>query len=1115
MAYNGVPCEPDSAVARPRVNAVDRHSRARSVGSGPKIPPVADARATIASMRKVPGSDVRIRSRLGSVVPPTLFLRLFGTLDLRLGDTPLSPLGSARGESVLAYLILHSDVPQPRQHLAFRLWPDSAEAQARTNLRHVLHDLRHTLPNANRYLDIQTRTAQWKPVAPVWLDVLEFDHAAHAASANEPRDTVIASLRSAVELYRGGLLASCYDEWIGEHRDRRRQIYLDCLERLATLLADRGDHPEAIRYAEHLLQHEPLREDAYRLLLRLHHARGDRASAAAVYDACVTTLERELGVGPSPVTREAYEGLVSSGERHGRGVRDTERRARKRHDHARPPLVGRTDEWTRLTDLWRSVEHGRAQLLLVSGEPGVGKTRIVEELRAWCALRGAVTVEARSYAAEGGLAYAPLATWLRAPTIERAVLHLDRGRLSELSRLLPELRSRVEDLTPPQPVPEDDHRHRLFDAAVQAFRTLGTPLVLVADDIQWCDAETLRFLHYLLRSASNAPLLVAATARPETADTHPPLRDLVRGLRTLDLVSEVELGRLSRGATRDLAASVASRALDADDTEALFRETGGNPLFIIEAMRAGWARERASADALTPRVQAVIAARLAQLSEPTRELVGLAATLGRAFSADLLSDAAEMPPAAVARGLDELWRARLVGEHAGGEYDFSHDGIREVAYLALTPPTRRHFHLRVASALKQRTRHGDGTMSGVIAVHYDRAGMATEAMRWYEAAAEASQELYASADAVRTLTRALELLQTLLPTPERHARELAILTAMLMPLANVEGFASPRLTDIQVRSSVLARTLGVDPPPRLVRSLAVSSLTHDDFSAARRHGEQLRDRGRMDADDALLVEAEYLLGIAAFWKGDLADARHHFEQAVHTYRPDRRRAHLLQFWLDPQVICLSRLGNTLWFLGDATAACRARDDALALATEISHEHSRRTALVFAAVLALDMSDTDALRRYVAMLESGLSEHDMRPARVAARAFRAYLNVLEGIGPPGIEVIRESIGDLRTGSHAPGHRAMMMRLLIAAHDAAGDARGRLAAAEDAVAMAGAASLWEAEAHRARAESLAELGAPRAEIASAIDRALAVARRQGAVALEQRAAATLIRLQRSLN
>jgi predicted ATPase len=165
---------------------------------------------------------------------------------------------------------------------------------------------------------------------------------------------------------------------------------------------------------------------------------------------------------------------------------------------------------------------GRAQLVVVTGESGIGKTRLVEELRSWCAHRGAATAESRSYPAEGALAYGPVVSWLRSDALAGPVQRLDRALLSELARLLPELRAMVPDLPRPQPLPESDQRQLLFGALARAVLAPAGPLLLVADDLHRADRETLRFLHYLLRVEPEAPLLVAATARREEVDDRHP-----------------------------------------------------------------------------------------------------------------------------------------------------------------------------------------------------------------------------------------------------------------------------------------------------------------------------------------------------------------------------------------------------------------------------------------------------------------------------------------------------------------------------------------------------------------------------------------------------------------
>jgi DNA-binding SARP family transcriptional activator/tetratricopeptide (TPR) repeat protein len=1009
----------------------------------------------------------------------TLRVRLLGPVDLQLDNQPLPPLDSARAESLLAYLLLHRDAPQPRQHLAFLLWPGSSEGQAQTNLRKVLHTLRRALPDADRLIEIGPRTLRWRPDAPLWLDVERFER---AVADGRPAE--------AVGLYAGDLLEGRYDDWLAAERERLAGLHADALQRLARQHEQDHRWPEAIRCAERLIARDPLREDYHRLLIGLCRASGDRARAVRAYHVCATTLEDELGIEPAPETRVLYESLVAGGQ----GDRASPNRASK--VPGTPPLVGRNDERARLAAVWQAAASGHPRLVLVTGEAGIGKTRLVEELRAHT---GAVTAEARGYPGDGSLAYGVATAWLRSGPVAARLTRLVRADLTELARLLPELAGQV---TPPEPLAEAELRHRLRGAIGRALLAAGAPLLLIVDDAQWADAQSLRLIHDLIRSAPSARLLVAATARREELDEHHPLTTLTTALAALGHLTEIELTRLSREDTARLAGHVTGAPLDQAGLGRLYADSEGNPLFVVEALRP-------DAPATASMVQAVIAGRLTRLSPEAAAVAGVAAAVGRAFTADVLAAAAGLDEQAFVAALDELWRRGILRAHGPNAYDFSHGRIRDAAYAALGPPRRRQLHLEIARALEG----GEHPAAAAIAPHYEQAGATAQAIRWYERAAEAAQWLHAHADAVRALERALSLSGQLPAGPGTAALQLRLLTALPAPLLTLEGYASERMALMHTRALQLAGQLGSEPEPPLVWSLAMAALTRGEWEPARGFAGRLRARAERDDDQVLWVESDYLRGIAAYWPGRLTEARGHFEAAMERFRPEHRRAHVLRYGQDPELLVRLRLAHTLWLLGHPAEADRQRDLALRAAAESSHGYSRAAVWVWAAIVAADRGEVAEFRRHVRKLTAAPADEGPAQVRLAAELFVGHLSVLDGRTDQGLEHMRTVHAQLIGGqAPAPGLPGVATRLLLEAYALADQPEAGLALAGQALrdqgrGMGRGAQLWEAEIRRLRATFLAARGAPAEQIEAELERALTVAQRQEARAFEQRIVETL--------
>jgi DNA-binding SARP family transcriptional activator len=268
-------------------------------------------------------------------------------------------------QALIGFLVLGGDAPQSREQVAFSLWPDSSEAQAKTNLRKALHGLRQ-IPGVDELIDVSPRSLRWRRELTDAIDVDAFESALEASASAGNGDDAINELARAKQLYTGQLLIDCWDEWLMDHRSRLAELHVSGLRKLAQALAAAGRVEEAARVGQEVVRDEPLQESSYRLLMDLYRASGDRAAAARVYHQCVRTLREELGVPPSDETTAAYRDLTDT--------QPEPTDALTRAGESKGALVGRKTEWDTLTSLWHDPGTGIARLVLVTGEPGIGKT---------------------------------------------------------------------------------------------------------------------------------------------------------------------------------------------------------------------------------------------------------------------------------------------------------------------------------------------------------------------------------------------------------------------------------------------------------------------------------------------------------------------------------------------------------------------------------------------------------------------------------------------------------------------------------------------------------------------------------------------------------------------
>jgi DNA-binding SARP family transcriptional activator len=861
-------------------------------------------------------------------------VELFGGFRLVAGGRPLARTPGARQQQLIAFLILHArNGPIQRQRVAGSLWPESTDVQALTNLRRELHHLREGWPDLEALVDTGSRTLAWRDEASTIVDLVAFDAAADRGLAGDRE-----ALREAAALYRGDVLPDFAGDWIDADRERLRQRAKQVLTRLVGLLEQERAFGDAIDHAQQLLRLDPLDEQAWCALMRCHARRGERATALHLYQQCAATLKKELGIQPSAATRLTYREVLDV---------DTEAPAIAPPPRtAVYPLVGRQSEWQMLLHAWRTAAAGRTRLLVIRGEAGIGKTRLAEELVDWSRLNTITAVTARCYAGEGRLAYAPIAAWLRNDALRPALMQLDPAWMTDVARLRPELVTVRPDVPAPDWQLESWQRLRFFEALSQAFLA-AAPLVLVIDDLQWADGDTIEWLQYFVRSTSGTRCLVVGTVRAEEEQDNPPLGRLLGHLERDDLLTTIALGPLDRTATAQLAGEVAEHPLDETALARTFRETEGHPLFIVERGRMELARQPGSTgDSTPPQVQSVVAARLALLSDEARAAAEVAAAVGRDFRFDILAEASDLEEDALVRALDELWRRHIVRVQADERWDFSHDRIREVAYSGIGPARQRLIHRRIAQAMELLFADRLDDVSASIAGHLDRGGQAARAVPFLERAAAVATRLSATEEAIRCLTHALSIVERLPAGRDRDEQELALRSSLSIALNSSRGYAAIEVEQNLDRVFTLSAADGRQVPVRWLWVAFTLRFMLGDLKATRAISEQALERSAVDP--SCRCEAHHAMGGMLLSLGELEASRDHFEAALAAY--DEAHPQRSALGSDLGVFAHAWYSHTLWLLGEENAAMAHAEQAIDLAQRLDHKYSQTLALAYGALL---------------------------------------------------------------------------------------------------------------------------------------------------------------------
>ena len=893
---------------------------------------------------------------------------------------------------------MHAGSPQARQRIAGLLWPESTDAQALTNLRRELHHLRQILGD-DASLVVTPRDLCWRDTKTCRVDVRVFDierQAALAAATAGDDDGILVHATAAIAEYRGELLPGVYEDWLLDARSQLERQCVDLCDLACAARARTGDLAGAVEAARRRVQLQPLEEVGYRTLMELQADLGDRAGAVSTYHHCASVLERELGVAPDPATRKAFQRLMAQPHAAARSPAAANPRA-GRPGLAAAQLVGRSAELSALQEVWRAAVAGRRGLVLVRGGAGVGKTRLVAEVAELARLQGAVIATAQCFGAAGRLALAPVADWLRNDAVQSAAATLDPVWRAEVTRLLPAGgRS-----TGPRATTDAWQRHRFFEGLARALIAVRRPLLLVLDNVQWCDQETLAFITFCLGLADDAQLLVAATVREEDLGEDRELGGWIVRMRATGLLTELCLGPLEAADTARLAEAISGQRLPEAGTGLLDAATGGFPLYVIEAARG--TIDPGGTPLPAADLAAVLRERLEQGTAAAREVAGLAAAVGMNFTLDLLTEASDLDADAVVEAVDELWRRRIMREFRGG-YDFSHDLLRETAYAGISPPRRWLLHRRIAQGLELLHAEDTDSVAVQLAEQYAQAGRPERAMAYYQRAADVAAGMFAHAEEIRLHEKALAIIADLPPGRDRDSRELAVLEAMAAPLNAQYGYSSPDVQQALERSITLAESLGrrdstIAGLVALAGALFVQGRTADSHRTA------TRALDLADPESELAGQAHFAAGCSAFSLGMPADGLRHLELAAKL----ASGAVWLSFGTRPDVHGKAFSAHAHWLLGHddgALAACR---EAITLARAIGHPYSQALALAYAAITHQMRHDLPELRSMVDELRRLCDRHDFA-------YYREWALILDGWsreGTSGAGLVRRGIANLKS------------------------------------------------------------------------------------------------------
>jgi DNA-binding SARP family transcriptional activator len=708
----------------------------------------------------------------------------------------------------LLYRLSSCEQPVSRGHLHLLFWPDQPDGIARRNLSHHLTHLRKSLPHPQTVISFENQIGLNKEI--VVSDVILFKWALLADNKD------VSNIQYWVDRYQGPFLdgfdlPGCveFEHWIMVERNILERLYLESLSILVSKLVSQGSIEKAIKYAYKYLETEELSEEMHSILIELLAARGDRKAALEQYERCTTILERELGISPLPKTRAIYQAVLD-GQAH--FPQQEVIKTSSELTGFKVPLIGRSQALQQLDSLFSKCQEQQGQVVFISGEAGIGKSRLMREFASRYQ-HNSYVLFGSSHRAERTIPYRPIVEALRSLLIEDP-LEQDKksgvgGRmpswteqiepvwLAEILRLIPELRTSYPSLAVPLVTDAATARTRLFDALgnvlVKVIADKG-PVILCIDDLHWSDESTQAWLAHLSELMRRTPmcLLILGTFRSEEAMQ---IRDLSRSVSRAGIYNEIRLSGFNEWDVIEFLQYVIGQrpALEALSRK-LQKATGGNPFFLTETIRKLIEEKSLERDLngvqlpLPESVREAISARVQRLDARPRQVLEAGAVLGFSFPFDLLQLTSGRSEMETVDCLEELVARQLLIEW-GEEFSFIHELTQRSVAEGLRNPRRRLLHLRAGKAY-QCARPKAVVQ---LAYHFESGGDAHNALHYHGLAVEHAHSVFAWSEAEFHHGKILNLLEQI--DPQRAKLEYLRKRARILADRANDRYLQNRLAD--------------------------------------------------------------------------------------------------------------------------------------------------------------------------------------------------------------------------------------------------------------------------------------------------------------------------------